>query len=79
MPGKIFYRERRKVEEGEKKPRFKVVAIADVNLKMYVKHIRKNELEQLAKSVGAELIELEVEGKGHKFEGPGRQFEDESD
>ena len=68
MPGKIFYRERRKVEEGEKKPRFKLVAVADVDLKVYVKHIRKQELEQLAQAVGAELIELEVAEKGHKFE-----------
>ena len=68
MPGKIFYRERRKVEEGEKKPRFKVVAVADVDLRFYVKHIRKQELEQLAVAVGAELIELKVEGVGHKFQ-----------
>jgi hypothetical protein len=68
MPGKIFYRERRKVEEGEKKPRFKLVAVADVDLKVYVKHIRKQELEQLASAVGAELIELKIDEKGHKFE-----------
>ena len=68
MPGKIFYRERRKVDEGERKPRYKVVAVADVDLKIYVKHIRKQELEQLAAQVGAELIELRVEGQGHRFE-----------
>jgi len=68
MPGKIFYRERRKVDEGEKKPRFTLVAVADLNLKIHVKHMRKNELEQIAEAVGAELIELKVEDKGHKIE-----------
>jgi hypothetical protein len=70
MPGKIFYRERRKVEEGEKKPRFNLVAVADVNLKIHVKHLRREELRQIADAVGAELIELEVEEKGHKMEKP---------
>jgi len=68
MPGKIFYRERRKVEEGEKKPRFNVVAISDLNLKIHVKHMRKQELEQLAEAVGAELIEMRVEEKAHKMQ-----------
>ncbi len=30
MAGKIFYRERTKVGKGEKKPRFRMVAIADI-------------------------------------------------
>jgi hypothetical protein len=67
MPGKIFYRERRIVEEGEKKPRFCVVAVADVDVKTHVKHMRKQELEQIAKAVGAELIDLKVQDKGHKL------------
>jgi len=66
MAGKIFFRERRKVDEGEKKPRFNVVAVADVNLKIHVKHLRRKELQMIAESVGAELIELEVEDAGHK-------------
>ena len=68
MAGKIFYRERGKVGEGEKKPRFKLVAVADVNLKVYGKHLRRSELEQIAKAVGAKLILLKGgEGK-HKRE-----------
>ena len=63
MPGKIFYRERRKVGEGEKKPRFKLVAVAGVDMKVYGKHLRKSELEQIAETVGAELILLSG-GKG---------------
>jgi hypothetical protein len=66
MAGKIFYRERRKVDEGEKKPRFAVVGGAGTELRIHVKHLRKSELDQIAKSVGAELVELKVDEKGHK-------------
>jgi len=58
MAGKIFYRERQKAAEGKKQPRFKLVAVADVNLKVYGKHLRRSELEQIATAVGAELILL---------------------
>ena len=68
MPGKIFYRERRKVDEGEKKPRFNLVAVADVDLRIHVKHLRRSELEQIAQAVGAELIQLVVEEGSHKFQ-----------
>lgn len=67
MAGTIFYRERRKVDEGEKKPRFNIVAVADANLKIHVKHLRKGELEAIAKAIGAELVQLEVDEKGHKM------------
>jgi hypothetical protein len=58
MPGKIFYRERTKSVEGKKQPRFRMVAVADVNLKIYGKHLRKSELEAIAQAVGADLILL---------------------
>jgi hypothetical protein len=58
MPGLIFYRERRKVGEKEKKPRFRLVATADVNVRFYGEHLRKKELEQIAKALGAELVLL---------------------
>ncbi|PKN65747.1 MAG: hypothetical protein CVU57_09305 [Deltaproteobacteria bacterium HGW-Deltaproteobacteria-15] len=64
MPA-IFVRERRKVEEGEKKPRYRVVGVHDLNLKIYVEHIRKSELDQLAKVTGATVVILE-RGKGEK-------------
>jgi len=32
MAGKIFYRERRKIGKEEKKPRFKIVAVARADL-----------------------------------------------
>jgi hypothetical protein len=66
MAGKIFYRERGKVGKGEKKPRFRLVAVAGNDMKVYGKHLRKSELEQIAKAVGAKLILLKGgEGK-HK-------------
>jgi len=66
MPGKIFYRERLKVGKGEKKPRFMLVAVAGLDMKVYGNHLRKSELEQIAKAVGAKLILLKGgEGK-HK-------------
>ena len=58
MAGKIFYRERQKAAEGKKQPRFQLVGVADVNLKVYGKHLRRSELEQIANAVGAELILL---------------------
>jgi hypothetical protein len=63
MAGKIFYRERMKVGEDKKQPRFKLVAIAGVDMKFYGKHLRKTELEQVAAAVGAELVLL---AKGEK-------------
>jgi hypothetical protein len=58
MAGKIFYRERRKVQDGEKKPRFKLVAVAGAEVTFYGDHLRKKELEQIADAIGAELILL---------------------
>lgn len=58
MPGKIFYKERRKIEDGEKKPRFRVVAVAEVNLKIYSDHLRLSELEHIADETGSKLIHL---------------------
>ncbi|WP_319524605.1 hypothetical protein [uncultured Desulfosarcina sp.] len=62
MSGKIFYRERQKVRDGSKTPRFRVAAVADVDLKVYAGHLRKNELDQLASAMGAQLVELKGGG-----------------
>lgn len=59
MAGKIFYRERIKIQDGAKTPRFRVVAVSDVDLKVFAAHLRKSELQHLAREVGAELVELE--------------------
>lgn len=58
MAGKIFYRERQKMVDGAKQPRYIISAISDVNLKVYGKHMRMSELKQVAESVGAELVPL---------------------
>ena len=63
MPSKIFVRERRKGEKGEKKPRFRVLGVSGGDLKIYVKHIRKQELEQVADAVGAEVVYVTVDKK----------------
>ena len=68
MAGTIFYRERRKVGEREKKPRFRVVAAVDVSFLFYCSHLRKKELEQIAEATGAELVLLEG-GEGEQGEG----------
>lgn len=60
MAGKIFYRERRKVSEKEKKPRFKLVAVAGMDVKFYSEHLRKRELEEIAAAMGAELVLLKA-------------------
>lgn len=58
MAGKIFYRERVKTKAAQQTPRFRVVAVNDLDLKIYADHFRKKELEQMAKSVDAKLVEL---------------------
>jgi len=58
MAGKIFYRERKKLVDGAKQPRYIVSAVADVNLKVYSKHMRMSELKQVAEELGAELVAL---------------------
>ncbi|MBN1148905.1 MAG: hypothetical protein JXA78_16715 [Anaerolineales bacterium] len=55
---KIFVRERTRVGRGEGRPRFMIVAVEGVDLKVYAPHIRKIELETLAKEVGAEVVYL---------------------
>ena len=56
--GKIFVRERRKVGEVEKKPRFSVVGVAGTDLKIFAKHVRKMEVEHIAKEIGAQVVIL---------------------
>jgi hypothetical protein len=70
MATKIFVRERRKVEKGEKKPRFRVVGVSGGDLKIYAEHFRKKELEQIAQETGAAIVWLEA-GKG-KGDGDGK-------
>lgn len=57
--GIIFVRERRKVNEKEKKPRFAVVAVSGIDLKVKAMHVRKQEIEEIASQLGAEVVYLE--------------------
>ena len=69
MNATIFVRERRKVQKGEKKPRFRVVGVSGGDFKLYVEHIRKKELDQIAEATGARIVFLQS-GKGDKEEQP---------
>jgi hypothetical protein len=70
MPTTIFVRERRKIEKGEKKPRFRVVGLSGGETKLYAKHMRKVELDQIASTTGANIVYLPT-GHGPK-DGSGR-------
>ena len=67
---KIFVRERQHVGQGAGRPRFAVVAVEGTDLKMYIPHIRKIELEKLAEAVGAEVIYLPRGEKAGEQEHP---------
>jgi len=64
MAGKIFYRERIKVGSKEKKPRFKLVAVAGVDIKFYAEHLKKKELDEIAAAVGAKLVLIKAPKDG---------------
>jgi hypothetical protein len=62
MSGQIFYRERQKVKDGSKTPRFRIAAVSELNLKVYADHFRMAELEQMAQIIGADLVKLKGGG-----------------
>lgn len=61
----IFVRERTKINQGDKTPRFAVVAVTGTDLKIYAKHIRKAEAEQIAAEIGASLVYLKGGKENH--------------
>lgn len=65
MTTKIFVRERRKVEKGEKRPMFRVVGVSGSDVKIYVTHMRKKELDQISSDTGAQIVYMDS-GKGQK-------------
>jgi hypothetical protein len=86
--GKIYVRERRNVGQGAGVPRFEIVAVSGVDLKVYHSHIRKGEVEHIAADLSAEIVYLprgegEGGGKGERAggrkrrQGGGRQREEE--
>jgi hypothetical protein len=56
---KIYARERQKVGEGVKQPKYRIVAVTGGEIQIIATHFRKMELEIIAKEVGAELVFLE--------------------
>ena len=67
MAGKIFYRERVKYTDGAQRPRYMLVAVHDMNLKVYGQHLRMSELKAIAEATGADLVALpRGEHSGHK-------------
>lgn len=66
MNGQIFYRERQKVKDGAKTPRFRIAAVSGLDLKVYANHFRMGELKEMASAVGAVLVELKGGGGGGK-------------
>lgn len=71
MSGKIFYRQRTKMKDGAHQPRYILVAVADLNLKVYGSHLRMSELKFIAESLGAELVALP--------RGPKHEMDEEED
>lgn len=59
----IFVRERRKVEKGEKRPRFRVVGTYG-DIRISAEHMRKCELDEIARISGAEVVYLPSDGEG---------------
>lgn len=55
---RIFVRNRHSVDQGSGKPRFAIVAVEGLDLKIYTRHIRRKELEALSQAVGAEVVFL---------------------
>lgn len=66
MPGKIFYRERAKVKDGARSPRFRIIAVSDLNLKVYGSHMRLKELQHIATECEAKLVQLKRGNKKAK-------------
>lgn len=56
---KIYVRERQKVGEGVRQPKYRIVAVTGGQVQIQATHFRKLELEKIAKDVGAEIVWLE--------------------
>jgi hypothetical protein len=72
---RIFVRNRRRVGLGAGQPRFAIVAVEGLDLKIYARHIRRKELEALSAAVGAEVVFLpggDEGGEDQPGEGGGR-------
>ena len=64
--GKIFVRERRHAARGTGRPRFAIVAVQGVDLKVFKSRVRRAELETIGAETGAEVIYLPRGEQGDK-------------
>ena len=56
---KIYVRERQKVGEGVRQPKYRVIAVTGGQVQIQATHFRKMELEVIAKEIGAEIVWME--------------------
>lgn len=68
MPGKIFYRERHRYADGAGTPRYLLMAVQGLNLKVYGQHLRMSELKAIAEATGAELVADADDNKPANFQ-----------
>jgi hypothetical protein len=55
---KIFVRERTRSKEGGRQPRYRVVATEGGDLHFHADHLRKTDIETIAKNLDAEIVQL---------------------
>jgi hypothetical protein len=66
MERKIFVRTRTHMSEGSRQPRYAVVGVLGGDLNFQCRHVRRKEVEEIARQAGAEVVYLpggEGEGK----------------
>ncbi len=69
---KIYVRERTRGQEGKRNPRFRVIATQGGELRFHADHLRKVDIETIAKDLDAQVIympEREHAGKEKKAAG----------
>lgn len=82
---KIFVRHRHHAGEGERRPRFAIVAVKGADLTLYRYRVRRVELETIAQEIGAEIVYLprgehaDEPEKGGRKGGRRRQRKQEED
>ncbi len=55
---KIYVRERTKSKEGGRNPRFRVIATEGGELRFHADHLRKVDIETIAKDLDAQVVYL---------------------
>jgi hypothetical protein len=69
MTTKIYARERQKVSDGVRQPKYRIAAIVSddekkPSIKINATHFRKKELELIAADIRAEIVYLETDPDG---------------